>query len=391
MKGSTGRTITDHTRPLGVPVDSSRPKLVHPSFDPQTDGGLTKAVGRYFAGGIKEATWARYETSCRHFMGFMTLAGRTRGGVCPVPSEMDLVFYASHRARRGIKPAGIRQELTAIGQLFTAHGLDHPILSRTKTDSGLRLHRVLRGIAVQHSAAKRTRLPLTVGLLRKIRPVLGLACPWLNGPDRDMYWAALCLGVYGMFRISELAAPKARQSAPGTTRRADIHESRGCNGTVLLVKLRCSKTDFTRQGVTIKVFENGTETCPVTAYRKYQRAATPHAPEDPAFVLTDGSYLTRERLTTVLRRSLTFLGFDATAYASHSLRIGGVVSAAAAGYGIETLKKLGRWASDAVLVYLQLPEAMLRTAHKDMARVSDKDLENSDIRNRAYAARRGHV
>lgn len=214
-------------------------------------------------------------------MDFMIWAGRTRNGVCPLPSEMDLIFYASHRARRGIRPAGIRQELTAVGQLFTAHGLDHPILVRTKANSGLRLHRVLRGIAERHSATKRTRLPLTVGLLRKLKPVLGLACPWLRAPDRDMYWAALCLGVYGMFRISELAAPKAKQSVLGTTRLADIQENRGDDGAILLVRLRCSKTDFTRQGVTIKVFENGTETCPVNAYRRYRQEHCPDARRIP--------------------------------------------------------------------------------------------------------------
>lgn len=364
--------------------------MSHPSFELQADGGLTEAVGRYFNGGIKDSTWARYESACRQFLDFMVHAGRTRNGVCPLPSEMDLIFYAAHRARRGTRPAGIRQELTAVGQLFTAHGLEHPILKGANGRMGIRLHRVLRGIAVHHSSARRTRLPLTVGLLRKIRPVLGVACPWLEPQDQRMYWAALCLGVYGMLRISELAAPRARQSSLATTRLADIQEVRGNEGAVLRVSLRCSKADFTRQGVTLKVYENGTETCPIAAFRSYLQGRADRLPDRPAFIQQDGSYLTRDRLTAVLRQSLAFLGFDPKAYASHSLRIGGVVSAAAAGYGIETLKKLGRWASDAVLVYLQLPEAMIRTAHKDMSRVSDHDLENSDVRSRAFAARRGH-
>lgn len=346
-------------------------------------------MGRYFNGGIKDSTWTRYESACRQFLDFMIHAGRTRGRVCPLPTELDLIFYAAHRARRGIKPAGIRQELTAIGQLFTAHGLEHPILNRTNGRMGLRLHRVLRGIAVHHSSTKRTRLPLTVGLLRKVKTVLGVACPWLGPQDRKMYWAALCLGVYGMLRISEIAAPRAKQSSLATTRVADIREVQEGEGAVLRITLRCSKTDFTRQGVTMKVYENGTDTCPIAAFRSYLRECAGRRPDRPAFVQQDGSYLTRDRLTTVLRQCLAFLGFDPASYASHSLRIGGVVSAAAAGYGIETLKKLGRWASDAVLVYLQLPEAMIRAAHNDMSRVSDDALENSDIRNRAFAARRG--
>lgn len=324
-------------------------------------------------------------------MDFMVNAGRTHRNVCPVPTELDLAFYAGHRARRGIKPAGIRQELTAVGQLFAAHGFEHPILTREGGQMGPRLHRVLRGIAVRHSSSKRTRLPLTVGLLRKIKPVLGLACPWLDASDRQMYWAALCLGVYGMFRISELAAPRVRSQSAETTRRSDIQEMKEKNGAMLLVRLRSSKTDFTRQGVTIKVFENGSRTCPVAAYREYLRLSPHQQPDQPAFVQKDGTFLTRERLTVALRRSLGLLGMDATAYASHSLRIGGVVSAAAAGYGIETLKKLGRWASDAVLVYLQLPDAMLKGAHMEMSRVSDEVLENADVRNRAFAARRGQV
>ena len=107
------------------------------------------------------------------------------------------------------------------------------------------------------------------------------------------------------------------------------------------------------------------------------------------FTQTDGTYMTRDRITRVLRASLAHLGFDPVLYASHSLRIGGVVSASAAGFGIETLKKLGRWASDAVLVYLQLPESVLRSAHRGMGSVSDDALENDDLRQRAFAARRG--
>lgn len=321
----------------------------------------------------------------------MVHAGRTRGGICPVPTEMDLAFFAAHRARIGIKPAGVRQELTAVGQLFAAHGFEHPMLTGTNGRMGLRLHRVLRGIAVQHSTSKRRRLPLTVGILRKIGPVMGLACPWLTETDRRMYRAALCLGVYGMLRISEFAAPGTSRSSSGTTRRADIQEVRENSGDMLLVRLRCSKTDFTRQGVTIKVFANGTDTCPVSAYRDYLRVSPERGLDGPAFVLRDGTFLTRDRLTTVLRRSLAFLGFDPNDFASHSLRIGGVVSAAAAGYGIETLKRLGRWASDAVMVYLQLPDAMLRAAHQHMAQVSDQALENDDVRSRAFAARRGDV
>lgn len=345
----------------------------------------------YFRGGIKENTWSRYETSCRQFMEFMVHAGRTREDICPVPTEMDLVFYAAHRARRGVKPAGVRQELTAIGQLFAAHGFDHPVLLGPNGRMGLRLHRVLRGIAVRHSSSKRTRLPLTVGLLRKIKPTLATACPWLGEIDRALYWAALCLGVYGMLRISEIAAPKTDRSTWGTTRRSDVQEVQESSGASLLIRLRCSKTDCTRQGVTIKVFANGTETCPVAAFRDYVRISPDRGSDSPAFTLQDGTYLTRDRLTLVLRKTLAFLGFDPTAYASHSLRIGGVVSAAAAGYGIETLKRLGRWSSDAVLVYLQLPDAMLRAAQLSMSRVSDDALENDDIRNRAFAARRGQL
>ena len=363
------------------------PTLVHPAFHPATDGGLSSAVASYFNSGIKPTTWARYTSACRRFIDWMVASGLSSGGVCPPPSVATLCFYSAHRARSGILPAGIRQELTAVSQLFLAHGFDHPLRDPATGRTLFRLYRVLRGISLRHSAATRTRLPLTTGLLRKIHPVLGVACPWAHPNDLMLLWSALTLGVYGMLRISEFSCPGATKSSEWSTRRGDIHLVSEETGEMLVLTLRDSKTDYARQGVTLKIFANGSSTCPVAAFKAYAAVSSHRQQGDPLYTLEDGSFLARDRLTVALRRALAHVGYDPLLFASHSLRIGGVVSAAACGAGIQTLKKLGRWVSDCVLTYLQLPDAMVRDAHRGMGAVSDADLENSDLRHKAYAAR----
>ena len=372
-----------------MPIDGSTPVLSHPSFDHRSDGGLTNSIGEYFDGGIKKSTRARYFSACMAFVAWMVAARRTWRGLCPAPTEVDLCFFAGHRARQGILPGGVRKELTAVGQWFRAHGFPHPLIDPITGKGLFRLYRVMRGITLAHSTATRTRLPLTTGLLRRLRTVLRLACPWLCDADVELYWCALTLGVYGMLRVGEFVAPAVSSSTEFTTRRSDLQLVEEDNGGVLILHLRDSKTDYARQGVTIRIHENRSETCPVAAYRRVATARPTRATDSVLFTQTDGTYMTRDRITRVLRASLAHLGFDPVLYASHSLRIGGVVSASAAGFGIETLKKLGRWASDAVLVYLQLPESVLRSAHRGMGSVSDDALENDDLRQRAFAARRG--
>ena len=97
------------------------------------------------------------------------------------------------------------------------------------------------------------------------------------------------------------------------------------NPEVLSVRIKQSKTDPFRQGVTIHMGKTGGDLCPVAA----------------------------------LRKVLAQAGFKPEDYAGHSFRIGAATTAAACGIPADTIKTLGRWKSQAYQLYVRLPRKQL--------------------------------
>merc|ERR1712195_27858 len=96
-----------------------------------------------------------------------------------------------------------------------------------------------------------------------------------------------------------------------------------------------------------------------------------HQGSGPLFQYQDGSFLTRTRLASALRTALRGCGFDQNQFSTHSLRRGGCTSMAAAGVSRVQIGYIGRWTSDALERYLQIPDYVRRAAAVNMARISD--------------------
>lgn len=62
--------------------------------------------------------------------------------------------------------------------------------------------------------------------------------------------------------------------------------------------------------------------------------------------------MTRSRMSQKLREFVKACNIDDRLFASHSLRRGGCVVYHANGIPLETIKRFGRWNSDAVLLYI---------------------------------------
>ena len=58
----------------------------------------------------------------------------------------------------------------------------------------------------------------------------------------------------------------------------------------------------------------------------------PDAVAEPLFTLENGTYMTRNRVITVLRSCLLSFGIDPSLFGTHSFGVGGCVAASAAGY-----------------------------------------------------------
>lgn len=72
------------------------------------------------------------------------------------------------------------------------------------------------------------------------------------------------------------------------------------------------------------------------------------------FIYQDGSPLSRSRLSSFLQTTLQAAGIPGK-FSGHSFRIGAATTAAQRGVPDHLIKTMGRWSSDAYLLYVRTP------------------------------------
>ena len=130
----------------------------------------------------------------------------------------------------------------------------------------------------------------------------------------------------------------------------------GVDEEVLFIRVRTSKTDPGRNGATV-VLAAYTKSviCPVQWFRFYtkvRRSTTRHLFHQAN---PNALKLAASTPNSLLKKWLVLIGVDPKPYGSHSLRRGGATAAAARAIRVHILKRHGRWASDAVYLYIQDP------------------------------------
>ena len=209
----------------------------------------------------------------------------------------------------------------------------------------------------------RTRLPITPSILEQLRR------EWNKDPsnkDHVMLWAACCVGFFGFLRSGEMTAPESGDFDPGQHLTFDdIKVVNPTSPTAVVIRIKQSKTDPFRQGVSIYLGKTESVLCPVTSLLSY--LVVRGTDGGPLFRFKDGRPLTRPLLVTALRKALSSAGFKPESYAGHSFRIGAATTAAACGVPVEIIKSLGRWKSDAYQLYVRLPADQLSAISKQLA------------------------
>ena len=123
--------------------------------------------------------------------------------------------------------------------------------------------------------------------------------------------------------------------------------------SLIQLSLKCSMTDQTRQRVKLFIGRTNNELCMVAAMLAY--LAVRGFDHGPLFRSEDGQPLTRAKLVSLLKATLTAAGIDSTHYSGHSFRIGAATTAAANEISDSTVQTLGRWTSDSYLRYIRRP------------------------------------
>ena len=168
------------------------------------------------------------------------------------------------------------------------------------------------------------------------------------------YGAVCCLAFFAFLRSGELTVPTTATFDPAWhLTPQDIMVDDKMEPTCLFVRIKGSKTDQTRQGITLCIGRTYNDLCPVAAVLAY--LARRKVDQRPLFKLDSGQPLTRPKLVDLVKLSIKQAGIDPSHYSGHSFRIGAATTAAANGIGDAVIQMLGRWSSDSYTRYIRIP------------------------------------
>ena len=97
----------------------------------------------------------------------------------------------------------------------------------------------------------------------------------------------------------------------------------------------------------------GTTLCPVRAMKAYVKVLKAHPSQSPPFCFANGSPLSRQKLSTILRTLLHRAKLPAERFNMHSLWIVAATAADKAGIPNWAIKNLGRWRSNTFQRYIR--------------------------------------
>jgi hypothetical protein len=320
----------------------------------------------------------RFDLALRNYVEFSVRVLRSRGddGTYPVPDEDELILFATWLAEiRDLSPKVIKQRLRAVGVWCTQQGAADPRLDGRHLRP--RLYDTLRGIARTRSTVKRIREALTTDKLRRFLRAMLRWGKW-SEYDEALYTALLTIGVFGLFRVGELTSPTTTTfDRDEALRFSDITLGADDVGDEFLdVRLRASKTDVCRRGVTIRMYATGQrDLCPVAAFRRFARRRTKlgFSRDSPAFCKATGKFVTRDDVSKAIKTLARLAGYDPTHFVTHSMRAGGATTMAQLGYDASIIKLFGRWRSDCFTEYIKIAPSTRKGVAAKMAEMDEID------------------
>ena len=169
-----------------------------------------------------------------------------------------------------------------------------------------------------------------------------------------LYQALFALTFYGLMWIGELTCG----SFTHTLMAKDIHAGKNKNKIlIILYTLKTHGHESAPQEIKINEVANmrsAQHFCPFILTRNFIHVkGNYNSNSEPFFIFRDGEPVRPEHMRSTLRKLLTSLNLNASLYGTHSLCIGRTVQLFKMGLSIETIKKIGRWRSNAVYKYLK--------------------------------------
>ena len=287
-------------------------------------------------------TRSGYSSAVRRYLTFTSTHA-----LDPLPiQERVLLWYVAYLEIQGLAPATVRNYLAAIRAWVLSLGLPEPVIWSP------RVHLACRAMVRTHAPPRQVS-PITYQLLSSMIHLLT--------PSRDhlLLAAAISLQYFACLRASELCSNTCQARVPA---RSDI--SFYSRDSVPIMVYTCHTSKTAAHGFDVHVGCSGALVCAVCIMHHFI-SSYPASPHDPLFALSSGQALTYEAYNSAIKQLVRALGLNPKNYSSHSLRAGAATQAAQTGLDPDSIKRLGRWRSQAYMVYLRPPpESYARFAPK---------------------------
>ena len=207
-------------------------------------------------GSIAPSSHRTYSSAQRQYVDFCQSINQH-----PVPvSNQVLILFTACLAQRCTHSTG-RTYLAAVRHLNISKVFEDPLMGK------LQLGLVLRGLKHLHPRAAHPRLPITPWILNRIFDYLNKD---LHSYTNITMWAACGLVYFAFHRSGEFTVPSQNSFDPnGALSPADIAVDDHSCPSIMSIKRKQSKTDRTRQGITLFVGRTGNQLCPITAMLSY--------------------------------------------------------------------------------------------------------------------------
>ena len=168
-----------------------------------------------------------------------------------------------------------------------------------------------------------------------------------------MLWAACYVAFFSFLRSGELTVAESGGYDPGQHLPVgDMSVDDAGQLTRVTLRIKQSKTDPFRRGVSEYLHQTNVPLCPVSVLLAY--LVIRGRQDGPLFQMA----------------ALQAAGMNPSNYTGHSFRIRAATTAAACRVPVDTIKMLGRWRSDAYQLYVRIPRPELALISRALASAS---------------------
>ena len=267
----------------------------------------------------------------------------------PFQWEDRIVLFVGHLVNEKKQSSTVKSYLSAIRAVLKTDGVE-------LNEDMFLVNALTRACKIKNDKIKQ-RKPITKGLLNRL---VNEARAYFESPEINqmylskLYQTLFSTAYYGLFRIGELTsgshpilAKDVMVADDKKKLRFDLHSSKthGENNRIQYVKI--SSTD-------VRKTKQPDPNCPYKLVREFGKLRGPYTNKaEPFFVFQDHTPVKPIHMSHCLKFLLHRIGEHPNYFSVHSFRAGRSNDLLKLGLSVETIKKLGRWKSNAVFRYLR--------------------------------------